>query len=71
MKIVYVVMRQEIDWGGGPREPDSVFTDLDEAYYYVSVANQARYESNDQPRIQYWVVKEEVELDPKPLGEIE
>lgn len=67
MKIVYVVMRQEIDWGGGPREPDSVFTDLDDAYYYVSLANQARHES----RVQYWVVKEEVELDPKPWGEIE
>lgn len=73
-QIVYVVMKQEIDWGGGPRTPDAVFTDWDKACEYVKIANQVHVESYGAgpPNYEYWVdMRDDIELDPKPWGEIE
>jgi hypothetical protein len=68
-KTVYVVMRQEIDWGGGPRHAAAVFTDYAEAEAYVEHANQTHQESlgAGPPNFHYWLdPRDDVELDPEP-----
>ena len=68
-KTVYVVMRQEIDWGGGPRHAAAVFTDYAEAVGYVEHANQTEEEcmGAGPPNFHYWVDhRDDVELDPQP-----
>jgi len=68
-KTVYVVMRQEIDWGGGPRHAAAVFTDYAEAAGYVEHANQTEEEcmGAGPPNFHYWVdPRDDVELDPEP-----
>jgi hypothetical protein len=70
--IVYVVMRQpEDDWGAGPRAPDAIFTSKERADQYAIAANETD-KSRKHRMFYYWVDEaDDIELDPKPWGEIE
>ena len=72
MNIVYVVMREPSDvWDAGPRAPDAVFTSKEKAQQYAAAAN-ALDRSRKHPMFHYWVDDAyDIELDPKPWGEIE
>ena len=71
-QIVYVVMRQPADdWGAGPRAPDALFTSKEKARQYAIAANETD-DSRKQRLFHYWVDDaDDIELDPKPWGEIE
>ena len=72
MNIVYVVMREPGDvWDAGPRAPDAVFTSKEKAQEYAAAANKLD-KSRKQPMFHYWVDDAyDIELDPKPWGELE
>ena len=72
MNIVYVVMREPSDvWDAGPRAPDAVFTSKEKAQEYAAAAN-ALNKSRKHSMFHYWVDDAyDIELDPKPWGELE
>jgi hypothetical protein len=69
-KVVYVVMKQEIDWrwSSGPRSAHGVFTDRDEAEAYCRLANITHQESlgAGPPNYYFWVDYQDFEMDPQP-----
>jgi hypothetical protein len=65
-------MREPSDvWDAGPRAPDAVFTSKEKAQEYAAAAN-ALNKSRKHSMFHYWVDDAyDIELDPKPWGELE